>query len=378
MPKINSLKNFAVRNKRALVRVDFDVPMDEKGKIIDNFRIKESLPTIKYLIKQKCRVVLISHLGRPEGRAVKKFSLRPVAEILSKFLKKEVLFASDPKKMKPGDILLLENIRFDKREERNSLQLSQELAKLGDAYINEAFAVSHRKHASIVGIPKLLPSAAGFLLEKEIRELSKILENPERPLVTIIGGAKISTKIEVISRFLKIADKVLIGGALANTILASQGVSMGDSIIEKEAFGKIRKFNLKNSKLFLPIDLAVWDEKSARYCEIDGVKDNEKVLDVGPKTIDLFCNIISEAKTIVWNGPMGLIEQKPFDKATRELIDCIAESKTCSVVGGGDTVALIRKIKKEKVFDWVSTGGGAMLDYLASGTLPGIEALKNE
>ena len=376
MSKINFLKNLDVRNKRALVRVDFDLPLDKKGKVSDTFRLKESLPTIQYLIRQKAKVILISHLGRPNGKKIEKLSLKPIAKILSKFLKKKVLFASDPGKMKSGDVLLLENIRFFKEEEENSLEFAKKLVNSGDIFINEAFAVSHRECASIVGIPKFLPSAAGFSLEKEIKELNKILKSPKKPLVAIIGGAKMETKIKVINKFLKIADKVLIGGALANTIFASKGVSMGDSVIDVDVFGEVKKIDPENLKLFLPIDLGIWNKGRVYYKEVSNLFEKEKALDIGPKTINLFCEIIKNTKTVVWNGPLGLTEQKPFDKASKEIVNCIAGSKAYSMVGGGDTIAFVREIKKEKVFDWISTGGGAMLDYLANGTLPGIEALK--
>lgn len=376
MFKLRTLKDFNFKNKRALVRVNFDLPLDKNGKVSDIFRLKESLPTIQYLIRQKAKVILISHLGRPNGRRVKKLSLKPVAKILSKFLKKEVLFAKSAENMKPGDVLLLENVRFWPGEEKNSPEFAGKLAKLGDIFVNDAFAVSHRKHASVVGIPKLLPSAAGFLLEKEIRELDKILNKPKRPLVAIIGGAKIETKIKVINKFLKIADKVLIGGALANTIFASRGISMGDSIIDVDAFGEIKEINLENPKLFLPIDLGIWNKGRVYYKDISNLFEKEKALDIGPKTVDLFSDVIKNSKTIVWNGPLGLTEQKPFDMASKKIAEAIIKSKAYSVVGGGDTVAFVWKIKKAKKFNRVSTGGGAMLDYLANETLPGIDALR--
>jgi 3-phosphoglycerate kinase len=385
MSEIKTLKQLDVKNKRALVRVNFDVPLNEKGEIVDNFRIKESLPTIEYLIKQKTKVILISHLGRPDGKKSKKLSLKPIADELNKLLKRKVIFSKDIfgkdveriiKKMFFGDVLLLENIRFWKEEEKNSFEFTEKLARLGDVYINEAFAVSHRTHASIVGVPQLLPCAAGFLLEKEITELGKILKDPEKPLVAIIGGAKMETKIKVINKFLKIADKVLIGGALANTIFASQGISMGGSVIDKDSFNDIKRINLKNPKLFLPIDLGIWDDKNTTYKDVSPLQWFEKALDMGPKTMHLFDDVVINAKMIVWNGPLGLTNQKPFDKATAELIEAINKSKAYAVVGGGDTIGFINKIHKEKVFDWMSTGGGAMLDYLANGTLPGIEALK--
>lgn len=385
MHNLKTLKKLNVKNKRALVRVNFDVPLDEKRNIIDNFRIKESVPTIEYLIKQKAKIILISHLGRPNGKKVKKLSLKPIADELGKLLKKKINFSRDIfgkdierliKKMFFGDILLLENIRFWADEEENSLEFAGKLAKLGDIFINDAFAVSHRRHASIVGIPGLLPSAAGFLLEKEVEELDKILKAPKKPLVAIIGGAKIETKIKVINKFLKIADKVLIGGALANTIFASQKISMGGSVIDKDSFDEVKKINLNNPKLFLPVDLGVWDGKNITYKDIGPLEWFEKALDVGPKTIHLFNDMVLNSKMVVWNGPLGLIEQKPFDKATIELIEAIDKSGAYAVVGGGDTIGFINQLQKEKVFDHISTGGGAMLDYLANGTLPGIGALK--
>lgn len=385
MSKFRTLKDVKLKNQRVLVRVDFDLPLDEKGKIADDFRLRESLETIRYLIKQEAKIILISHLGRPNGKKVIKFSLKPVAERLEKILKKKIRFSKDiigwnVKKqiemMNFGEILLLENVRFKPGEEKNDTKFAKELAGFGDIFVNEAFAVSHREHASIVGIPKFLPSAAGFVLEREINELNKILFKPEKPFVAIIGGAKISTKIKVISKFLKIADYVLIGGALANTIFASQGFGMGDSIIEKEAFSEIKKINLKSKKLFLPIDLGVWDDKRFFYKEINEIQDKEKALDIGPKSIALFSDLAREARTIVWNGPLGLITQRPFDRASRALVEAISKSKAYSIAGGGDTVAFIREIKQEGVFDHLSTGGGAMLDYLANETLLGVEALE--
>ncbi len=385
MKKINNLKKIDVKNKRVLVRVDFDVPIDDKGNILDNSRIKGSLSTIEYLIKQKAKIILISHLGRPEGHKNSKMSLQPIAEELGKLLNKKVLFSFDVmgkkledriKKIQYGDVLLLENIRFWSEEEKNDLEFAEKIAKLGDVYINESFAVSHREHVSIVGIPQFLPSAMGILLEKEIIELNKILNKPEKPLIAIIGGAKMETKIKVINKFLRIADKVLIGGASANTIFASQGINMGESIIDKNSFEEIKKINLKNPKLFLPIDLSIWDGKGVIYKDVSSLEWYEKALDMGPKTMHLFADLIMNAKTIVWNGPLGLTSQKPFDSGSKQLIEAINESDAYTIVGGGDTIGFINEINKEKVFDWMSTGGGAMLDYLSEGTLPGIEALR--
>jgi len=383
--KIKTLTDVNLKNKRVIVRVNFDVPIDEKGNIEDDFRIRESLPTINYLIKNRCKIVLISHLGRPEGKRMKKYSLLPVRERLKKLLNQEIYFAdrlsfksihkiSD--KLEGGEILLLENLRFDIYEEENSLQFAEELAKLGEIFINEAFPVCHREHASIVGIPKFLPSIAGFCLKKEIEELNKILFHPQRPLIAIIGGAKISTKVKVINKFLHIADRVLIGGALANTIFARQGYNLADSTIDIDAFEEVDKINLKNRKLFLPIDLSIWDGEKVSYRDLGNLSKGEKALDIGLKTIDLFASLARNAKTVVWNGPLGLTTQPPFDRASKELVEALEKSRAYKIAGGGDTLSFIHAIKKEKVFDYLSTGGGAMLDYLAEGTLPGIEPLK--
>lgn len=378
MSKIETLKKLDVKNKRVLVCVNFDVPINEKGKILDNFKIKESLPTIEYLIKQKAKIILISYVGRPGGKKVKRLSLKPITDELSRLLKRKVIFSKNifGKNIGHNNILLLENIRFWADEEKNSLEFAKKLAKLGDIYINEAFANSHRENASIMGIPKFLPSVPGFLFEKEIEELGKIIKNPKKPLVAIIGGAKIETKIKVINKFLKIADKVLIGGALANTIFASQGIAMGGSLIDKDSFSEVKKINLKNPKLFLPIDLGIWDGKNAFYRDIGPLQWFEKALDIGPKTMHLFCDMVMNAKMVVWNGPLGLTDQKPFDEASMGLIEAIDKSNAYAIVGGGDTIGFINKIGKNKVFDWMSTGGGAMLDYLVNDTLPGIEALR--
>jgi len=387
MPKFKTLKQVDLKKKRALLRVDLNVPLGENMKVDENekWRIEAIIPTLKYLIKQKAKIILISHLGRPKGRKNKKLSLKPIVNELKKILKKKIIFSEEIigwkvekkiERMKFGNILMLENIRFLSGEEKNSPELAKDLAKLGDIFINEAFANSHRQHASMVGIPEHLPSFVGFLFEEEIKELDKILKKPKHPLIAIIGGAKISTKIKVINKFLRIADNVLIAGAVANTIFAAQRFFMAKSITEKKAFPEIKKINLKNPKLFLPNDLVAFAKGTIRHHEIDEIEKGEKVLDIGPKTIYSFSDLIEKAKMIVWNGPLGLVEQKPFDKSSKIITEAITESKAYSIVGGGDTVAFIKKIGKEKVFNHLSTAGGAMLDYLANETLPGIEALK--
>jgi 3-phosphoglycerate kinase len=276
--------------------------------------------------------------------------------------------------MKSGDVIMLENVRFNLGEEKNDPKFAKELAKLGDIYINEAFA-SLQGHVSTIGLPKFLPSAVGFLFEKEAKELSRIFKNPKRPLVVIIGGAKVVIKIKVIEKFLKKADKLLIGGVLANTIFAAKGIEMGKSLAEKDMFKVVEGLDLENPKFQLPVDFVCQNfEISLR--SINAVKENESAFDLGPRTVELFCQLIRDAKMVVWNGPLGLVEKEPFDRASEAIAKAIAQSKAYSIVGGGDTIAFIKRLGLEKKFNYVSTGGGAMLKYLADETLPGIEALK--
>jgi 3-phosphoglycerate kinase len=281
--------------------------------------------------------------------------------------------------LKAGDIVMLENLRFYSGEEKNTSEFAKQLAQLGDIYVNEAFAVSHRKHASIVGINKYLPSVAGLIFKKEIEELNKILKKTKHHLVSVIGGAKIETKIKVIEKFLKKADRVLIGGALPNTIFAAKGIEVGKSFIEKDMFKIVKKLDLENSRLRLPSDFVTWsqmDSEKAKIRGVNAIKENESVFDIGPKTIGLFLESIEKAKMVIWNGPLGKIEQKPFDRGSEIIAKAIAKSKAYSIVGGGDTVAFIQRLGLEKKINHISTGGGAMLEYLANETLPGIEALK--
>ena len=341
---MKKITDFNFGGKRVLVRCDFNVPLSPEGKISDDFRIKKTLPTIKYLIKKKAKVILISHLGRPKGRQ-EKYSLKPVAKKLERLLKKKVKFLPDCvgpevekeiEKMKEKDIILLENLRFHKEGEGNDENFARKLSKLGDIFINDAFSASHRAHASIVGIPKFLISGAGFLLEKEVKVLSQIIENPKRPLVVIIGGSKAKDKARVIDKFLEIADWILIG-----------------NLIFKEIKEKIKGIE----KIVLPF--------------LDG-----NALDLDKKTIENFKEKISLAKTIFWSGPLGKIEEKKYQKGTREITKSIIEGKAFSVVGGGDTIEFLNKIGILERFNYVSVGGGAMLKFLAGEKLPGIEALK--
>lgn len=344
---IKTIKNFDLKNKRVLVRCDFNIPLSEQGKILNDFRIRQTIPTIRYLIKNKARVILISHLGQPNSN-LKQYSLRKVGQRLEKLLKRKVVFIDncigekverEIEKMKPKEIILLENLRFYEEEEKNNKNFAKKLANLADIYINDAFGVSHRAHASIVGISAYLPSGAGFLLEKEIKTLTQLIKKPQKPLVVIIGGKKVETKIKAINKLSKIADYILIGG-----------------LIKKEI--KEKNIQLKYpEKIIKPIT-------------------EEVQKDLDSQTIELFREKILLAKTIFWNGPLGQIEKREFSKGTKEIIKAIIKSGAFSVVGGGETVEFIDQLDLTKKFSYVSTGGGAMLEFLSGEKLPGIEALK--
>lgn len=378
-----------------MVRVDFNVAI-ERGKVKEDFRIKAALLTIKYLIKQKAKVILISHLGRPEegknnfnGKSDQKLTLEPAAKYLSNILKKKVKFVPDcigdkareaVGSMKFGEVILLENLRFHPEEEKNDDGFAKKLAENGDYYINDAFAVSHRSHASVVAITKFLPSCAGFLLAKEVEVLTKAYTHPKKPLCIVMGGGKISSKINLIMRFFEKADHILIGGALANTLLSAKGYAIGKSKSDPAMIEKIKDFDITSTKIHLPIDTMVVKEISeAAPVKIKGagnIADDEIILDIGPDTIDLFSRIAQESKMVIWNGPLGLFEMKKFAKGTNEFAKALAKAKAFEIIGGGDTITALDKIKLLNKFDFVSTGGGAMLEFLAGEELPGIEALK--
>ena len=332
--RMRTVRDFDVANKRVLVRCDFNVPLDEYGKILDDFRIRKTIPTIEYLIEKRARVVLMSHLGRPDGKIMEEFSLKPVAKRLEELLGRKVAFADG------GELVLLENLRFHKKEEENDENFARELSKLGDIYINDAFGASHRAHASIVGVPKFLPSGAGLLLEKEIMCLTRLSTNPEKPLVAIIGGKKVEDKTKVIDKISEVADFVLVSG-----------------LIKKEIGEKNLKFKYPD-KIIGPID------------EIGGGKD------VGPETIKLFQEKIMKAKTIFWSGPLGKIEEKEFSKGTEGLIKAIIDSGAYSVTGGGETMEFINQLGLGEKFGHLSTGGGAMLEFLSGKELPGLKVLE--
>ena len=371
---MKNLREVEVKGKRVIVRCDFNVPLDNKGGIKDDFRIIQSLPTIEHLLKEGAKVILMSHLGKPEGRPDKRLSLSAVAGAIEQRLGKPVKMAEIGEDIE-GELVLLENLRFCKGEEDNDPEFSKKLAGLADIYVNDAFGVCHREHASVAGITSYLPSVAGLLLEKEIKTLSRIIKNPERPSVAIIGGAKISSKSKVIKKFLKESDHLLLGGKIANALLAARGLLKG----EEEAVGDI---DLTSKKIHYPIDAVASfnkEDPNPRFSSLAELKDGENVYDIGPDTIRLFSDIIKEAKTIVWAGPLGMIENPNFEKGTKEVgEEIVRNSKALKVAGGGDTNYALLKFGLRDKFDHVSTGGGAMLAFLAGGKLPGLESLGYE
>lgn len=388
-----------VNSKRVIVRVDFNVPMSktEEGKITDNARIVAALPTIKYLIENNAKVILLSHLGRPKGEAKKEFSLAPVAKELSKLLNKDVKFLqsnlvvddnvkTEVLKLKDGEIALLENTRFRNEETKNIDDFSKELAELGDLYINDAFGTSHRAHCSNVGLCKFLPSAVGFLVEKEISIMGKALSNSERPFVAILGGAKVSDKITVIENLIEKVDSIIIGGGMAFTFLKSLGYSVGKSLLEEDkvdlAKDLIEKAKSKSVKILLPIDVVVSKEFSNdsefKTVSIDSIGDDYMGLDIGEKTVKLFSDEIYNAKTVVWNGPMGVFEMSNFAKGTFEIAKAIAETDAISIIGGGDSASAAEKSGYKDKITHISTGGGASLEFLEGKILPGIDSIDNK
>lgn len=380
---------------RALVRVDFNVPMDETLKITDDTRIRAALPTVRYLLSQGARVVLMSHLGRPKGERNMLYSLQPVYFHLIKLLgDTAVHFSADcvgesaeevVNAVEPGQVVLLENLRFHKEEEKNDDAFARQLARLGDVYVNDAFGTAHRAHASTYGVTKFLPAVAGFLMEREIDIMGKALSNPERPFVAIIGGAKVSDKISVIENLLSKADAILIGGGMANTFLQTQGYDMEKSLVETDALATaeqlLNKANHNKCEFLLPTDLVVADEFKAdahhEVCTVDAVKKDGMALDIGPKTLARYSDVIKQAKTIVWNGPMGVFEIPAFAAGTVGIAQAMAESGGVTIVGGGDSVAAVEQANLGEKMSHVSTGGGASLEFLEGKELPGVVALKD-
>jgi len=385
------LRDFDFRDKRTLVRVDFNVPLGDDGRVDgkEDWRLEAALPTIRYLLDQKAKIILLAHLGRPGGKIAESLRLDPIAQRLEELLGQPVVKLDNClgqeveerlKNIQAGEIFLLENLRFQAGEKNNQSDFAQQLAKLGEIYVNDAFGTIHRAHASIVGLPQYLSSCAGLLLEKEIKALSKILLQPVHPLVVIIGGVKISTKIKVIKNFLKQADDLILGGALANTVIRAKGFAIGKSVIEEKMIDEVEKLELTNVKLHIPVDVIAsidaQGQAPSRIVSVGKTKEKEMILDIGPDTCQLFNQIISQAKMIVWNGPMGVFEVAKFASGSRAVARMVAQSSNFSVVGGGDTITLLERLNLTDKIDHISTGGGAMLKFLAKEKLPGIEALE--
>ena len=388
---MNHLSPSVVKNKNILVRVDFNVEIN-KGEISDDFRIRRSLKTIEFLKENRAkRIILISHFGQPTGKDFfkKDFSLEPVAQYLEKILKTPVYFVSfrnleelkeKIKEFKNGELILLENIRFFKEEEENNKKFARELSKLGDVYINDAFSVSHRQSATICAITEFLPSYPGLLLEEETAKLKKIIDNPQKPLVVILGGSKIEDKLPLLGSFSEIADYILVGGAIANTILKAFGFEIGDSLFSPSMIEKIKVINFKKSELILPGDLKVLTkEGKVEIRDISVVKKTDKILDIGPVAAKSYKQFIDKARTIFFNGPMGKVEDRRFREGTREILEGILNNKISnSVIGGGDTLKTLKLLKIKEPFQeniFFSTGGGAMLNFLAGQKLKGLVAL---
>lgn len=391
-----SIDDLDLKNKRVLIRVDFNVPL-EKGKVMDDTRIRASLPTIRKVLEQGGKAILISHLGRPKGKIKEELRLNPVAERLGELLKRRVKKLDDcigeevkkvVSELKNSEVILLENLRFHKEEETNDPEFAKELASLADIFINDAFGTAHRAHASTVGVTKFLPSACGYLLKKEIEYLGKVLTNPERPFIVILGGAKVSTKIGVIKNLLGKADIFIFGGGMAYTFFKARGVETGRSLVEEDKIGLAKEILIeairKGIPILLPIDHVVADRVSAdakiEVVQRLGIPPDWQAVDIGPATIAKFGHAINKGRTVLWNGPMGIFEIEPFSKGTFTIAKLLAESKATTVIGGGDSVAAIAKIGLTEKMNHVSTGGGASLEFLEGKELPGVMALsdKNE
>jgi len=393
-----SISDLEIEGKKVLIRCDFNVPLDEKGRITDDTRIRASLPTIRYALGRDCAVILMSHLGRPKGKVEPKLSLKPVAERLGELLNLKVLMATDSigpsvekmaRELKGGEVLLLENLRFHPGEEANDKKFAQQLASLADVFVQDAFGTVHRAHASTSGVPNYLPSGAGFLLQKEIKYLKQALEEPERPFLAILGGAKISTKIRVIKNLLPRVDSLILGGAMAYTFLRAENIETGSSMVEEDRIATASKILKEASKkkvtVLLPLDHVIANRASedAESKEISEVTIPEGWMgvDIGSFSIKRFCSAIKSAKTILWNGPMGIFEIDKFSRGTKVIAEAIAEATkkgSISIVGGGDSVAAVTKVRLQDSMSHISTGGGAALEFLEGKELPGIAALKDK
>jgi len=393
-----TVKDIDIKGKRVFMRVDFNVPMAD-GKVTDDKRIKAALPTINYVLEQGASLLLASHLGRPKGGSDSdpssplraSFSLRAASEVLSTHLRTPVKMAPDcvgpevealAKDLKPGEVLMLENTRFHAGEEKNDLDLARQMASLADIYVNDAFGSAHRAHSSTEGIARFLPAVSGLLMEQELEYLGRAVANPEHPYIAILGGAKISDKILVVESLLAKCDKLIIGGGMANTFLAAQGLNMQDSLVEASSLETAKSIMAKSAdKLILPVDAVIADkfdaEANTQVVDVDKIPAGWRMLDVGPKTISLYQSALDGAKLIVWNGPVGVFEMPKFAEGTFALARMLAESKAITVIGGGDSASAVKKAGVAKKMTHVSTGGGASLEFLEGKELPGVAALMN-
>lgn len=387
-----TLDQLSVEGKRVLVRVDFNVPLDG-GSITDDTRITSALPTIRALLERDAAILLVSHLGRPKGKVRPEFSLMPVANHLATLLGMSVELADDvigssatsiAERLQPGQVAMVENVRFEPGEEQNDPELARSLSRLADCYVNDAFGAAHRAHASTEGVAHLLPSAAGLLMARELDALGRVLRSPKSPMVVIMGGAKISDKIGVIKQFMERADALLIGGGLANTFLKARGENIGRSLSEDSSLHLARDLMQQAEStgrtIVLPTDAIVayspGDPSSVRTLAVSDVGDDDAIFDIGPESVSTFGRHIAEARTIVWNGPMGLFEIEPFDRGTRAIAEAVAASDAYSVVGGGDSVAALQQMGLADEIGHISTGGGASLEFLEGRSLPGVAALE--
>ena len=390
---MKTLKELELAGKRVLVRVDFNVPMNESGEITDDLRIRTALPTLRYLVEQRARVIICTHMGRPKGQRVEKFSLAPVAALTAEMLGRPVPLAPDcigdevaaaVAALKDGDCLMLENLRFHPEEEKNDAAFSRQLAAVADVYVNDAFAVSHRAHASVVGVTAHVPEkAAGFLLQKEMEYFQRAIGTPQRPLVAIVGGAKVSGKHEALQNMLGRVDRMIIGGAMANTFLKSQGYNVGASKVEDDLLETARQLlvqaRAQGIKVYLPVDVIAADrfapDAVSKQVTIQDIPDNWMALDIGPASVVLFNEALADAKTIVWNGPMGAFEMDAYARGTMALAHTVASSHALSVTGGGDSNAAVKQSGEAENISYMSTGGGAFLMLMEGKELPGIKAL---
>ncbi|CAA9338848.1 MAG: Phosphoglycerate kinase [uncultured Chloroflexia bacterium] len=390
-----TIRDVDLQGKRALVRVDFNVPLNDDRTLGDDTRIRAAVPTIQYLLDQGASVVLMSHLGRPKKGPSDDLRLDPVARRLEELIgrtvqKIDTTTGSEAEAaataLKPGDVLLLENTRFDPREEKNDPAMSAELAKLGDIYVNDAFGAAHRAHASTEGVARLLPAVAGFLLEKELSALGGAIDDPQHPFVTVIGGAKISDKIGVIDNLLSKVDDLLIGGGMANTFLVAQGYDVGDSLVESDSVETARQLieqsKQHGARLRLPTDAVIADafdaKANTKVVSVDGVPAGWRILDIGPETIKAYAEVVKTAKVVIWNGPMGVFELAPFAEGTRAIAQALADSDAETIIGGGDSVAAIEQMGLADRMSHISTGGGASLELLEGKVLPGVAALADK